>query len=200
MVLLVGIRVKTWRVASVGGNVLGIRGQRRRRGTNRTSIPNSTDIDMRPSIVNDRERYGDWECDLIEGTRHSGYFLTLVERKSRFGILKKISCKKSTLVSETITSALQGFLLRTLTYDNGTEFARHESVNRSINCSSYFCKPYASWEKGVVENFNGVVRDFYPKSHPLSNISQADLDSVSIIIIIIIHSGLLRIARATPAK
>ena len=128
-----------------------------------------SDIDMRPSIVNDRERYGDWECDLIEGTRHSGYFLTLVERKSRFGILKKISCKKSTLVAETITSALQGFLVRTLTYDNGTEFAKHESVNRSLNCSSYFCKPYASWEKGGVENFNGVVRDFYPKSHPFSN-------------------------------
>ena len=157
----------------------GRRGQRRRRGTNRTGIPNRTDIEERPNIVNNRERYGDWECDLIEGTRHSGFFLTLVERKSRFGILKKLTCKKSALVAENITSALQGFLVHSITYDNGTEFAKHEKVNQSLNCSSYFCKPYASWEKGGVENFNGVVRDFYPKRRLFSDISQKDLDSVS---------------------
>ena len=136
---------------------------RRRRGTNRLKIPNRTDISERPGFVNTPSRYGDWECDLIEGAQHSGYFLSVVERKSRYGVLRKLENKKSEIVAEEVTRALQGFQVFTITYDNGTEFAKHELVNASLGCQSFFCQPYASWEKGGVENFNGLVRDFYPK-------------------------------------
>ena len=113
---------------------------RRRRGTNRLKIPNRTDISERPDSVNSRSRYGDWECGLIEGSKHSGFFLSLVERKSRFGILRKLSCKRSDLVAQEIIQALRGYQVRTLTYDNGSEFAKHEAVNEALGCLSFFCK------------------------------------------------------------
>ena len=151
---------------------------RRRRGLNRLKIPNCTDISECPDIIIIRSRYGDWECDLIEGTKHSGYFLSLVERKSRFGILRILSSKNSELVAQEVNKALRGFFVHTVTYDNGTEFAKHEKVNESFGCVSFFCKPYASWEKGGVKRFNGVVRDFYPKALKFTGITQAVLQTV----------------------
>ena len=150
----------------------GRRGYKRRRGVNRLKIPNRVDISERPQVVNDRQRYGDWEADLIEGTKQSGYMLSLIERKSRFGILFKLSSKKSDHVAQSIVEALQGYQVLTITYDNGTEFAKHEVVNGTYGCESFFCKPYASWEKGGVENFNGRVRVFFPKKFLFTGLTQ----------------------------
>ena len=102
-----------------------------------------------------------------------------MERKSRYGVLRKLENKKSEIVAEEVTRALQGFQVFTITYDNGTEFAKHELVNASLGCQSFFCQPYASWEKGGVENYNGLVRDFYPKRTSFTHITQAALDTTS---------------------
>ena len=157
----------------------GSRRCRRRRGSNRFRIQNRVDISERPEIINNRERYGDWEADLIEGAKHSGYLLSLIERKSRFGILRKLENKKSDHVADMIVEALKGYRVQSITYDNGTEFAKHEIINQAYDCISFFCKPYASWEKGGVENFNGLVRDYYPKKLPFLAQSQEEVRRVA---------------------
>ena len=88
---------------------------RRLRGKSRFKIPNRTDISERPNVINTRGRFGDWECGLIEGSTHSGFFLSLLERKSRFGTLKLLRTKKNEVVAEAIGSALEHYLVHTIT-------------------------------------------------------------------------------------
>ena len=151
-----------------GGLFLNLRinGRRRYRHRNRAcrgKIPNRRGIEERPNAVALRIRYGDWEADLIEGARGCGALLSLYERKSRFGILVKLAGKNSGQTACAIIRALRSFRVRTITYDNGLEFAQHERVSRALGAAGYFCNPYSSWEKGGVENFNGLVRQYFPK-------------------------------------
>ena len=150
---------------------LRINGRRRYRHRNKASrvkIPNRRDISERPRVVERRTRHGDWEADLIEGSRGTGYILSLYERKSRYGKLIKLTGKSSAETSRGIIKALSNYRVETITYDNGLEFARHEEVSAALGSEGYFCKPYSSWEKGGVENFNGLVRQYYPKGCDLS--------------------------------
>ena len=150
----------------------GKRRYRRRAKVGRgEKIPNRTDIDERPAEVESRQRYGDWEADLIQGGGGSGYLLSVYERKSRIGKLYKLSDKSSRETSNGLLKLLKGLEVKTITYDNGLEFAKHELVNNMLGCDSYFCKPYSSWEKGGVENYNGLVRQYFPKGSDFSKIS-----------------------------
>ena len=154
---------------------LRINGRRRYRHRNKASrvkIPNRRDISERPSVVNRRTRHGDWEADLIEGARGTGYILSLYERKARFGKLIKLQSKTSGETSRAIIKALGKHRVKTITYDNGLEFARHAEVSAALDAEGYFCKPYSSWEKGGVENFNGLVRQYFPKGCDLSQVRQ----------------------------
>ena len=158
---------------------LRINGRRRYRHRNKASrvkIPNRRDISERPRVVERRTRHGDWEADLIEGSRGTGYILSLYERKSRYGKLIKLTGKSSAETSRGIIKALSNYRVETITYDNGLEFARHEEVSAALGSEGYFCKPYSSWEKGGVENFNGLVRQYYPKGCDLSRVPQSALD------------------------
>jgi IS30 family transposase len=160
---------------------LRINGRRRYRHRNKASrvkIPNRRDISERPAVVARRTRYGDWEADLIEGARGTGYILSLYERKSRYGKLIKLRSKSSRETSRAIIRALENHRVLTITYDNGLEFAGHEEISAALEAAGYFCKPYSSWEKGGVENFNGLVRQYYPKGSDLKAIDQAHLDEV----------------------
>ena len=141
-------------------------------------IPNRVDIDFRPQSVEQRLFYGDWEADLIEGTKGSGFILSLYERKSRLGKLYKLSSKGSYETACGIVALLREHKVRSVTYDNGLEFSKHEFVNELLNCKSYFCKPYSSWEKGGVENYNGLVRQYFPKGSDFSGITQEVLTEV----------------------
>lgn len=154
----------------------GRRRYRRRNKASRAKIPNRRDISERPSVVERRTRHGDWEADLIEGARGTGYILSMYERKSRYGKLVKLSGKTSAETSRGIIAALAKYRVETITYDNGLEFARHEEVSAALGAEGYFCKPYSSWEKGGVENFNGLVRQYYPKGCDLSKVDQASMD------------------------
>jgi IS30 family transposase len=161
---------------------LRINGQRRYRRRCKAGrvgkIPNRIGIEKRPCAVDARRRYGDWEADLIEGKKGSGFLLSLYERKSRLGKLHRLESKGSCLTAEAIIAVLTGYRVRTLTYDNGLEFAGHERVSEARCARGYFCQPYHSWEKGGVENYNGLVRQYFPKGSDFRTISSSTLRRV----------------------
>ncbi len=160
---------------------LRINGHRRYRHRNKASrvkIPNRRDISARPAVVQQRSRYGDWEADLIEGARGTGYILSLHQRKSRYGKLIKLTGKTSEETSRGIIKASEKYRVETITYDNGLEFSKHAEVSAALGSEGYFCKPYSSWEKGGVENFNGLVRQYYRKRCDLSEVHQPAMDEV----------------------
>ncbi len=154
---------------------LRINGRRRYRRRSKIGrgekIPNRVDIEKRPAVVSHRTRYGDWEADLIQGGAGSGFLLSVYERKSRIGRLHLLPDKSSAETMKAIVTVLHGLKVSSITYDNGLEFAMHGLVNELLECESYFCKPYRSWEKGGVENYNGLVRQYFPKGHDFATIT-----------------------------
>ena len=164
-----------WRELRINGK----RRYRRRSKVGRAEkIPDRVDIEQRPSVVSERARYGDWEADLIQGAAGSGYLLSVYERKSRLGKLFKLGDKSSRETAKGLVMVLKDFQVHTVTYDNGLEFALHGFVNDVLGSRSYFCKPYSSWEKGGVENFNGLVRQYFPKGFDLDSIRPGQLQEV----------------------
>lgn len=161
---------------------LRINGKRRYRRRSKIGrgekIPNRVDIEKRPAVVSRRKRYGDWEADLIQGGAGSGFLLSVYERKSRIGRLHRLPDKSSAETLKAIVTVLYGLKVSSITYDNGLEFARHELVNELLDCESYFCKPYRSWEKGGVENYNGLVRQYFPKGYDFTTITPERLQEV----------------------
>ena len=146
-------------------------GGRDRRG----KIPNRRSIDERPAIVAERARIGDWEADLILGANRKGAALTLTERKSCFTLLRILASKHAQPIREAIIALLKGDArLKTITFDNGKEFAEHEQIARALNVDCYFAHPYASWERGTNENTNGLIRQYLPKKRSLNNISMTE--------------------------
>jgi transposase, IS30 family len=164
-----------WRELRINGKR---RYRRRSKAGRGEKIPDRTDIEERPAEVAVRERYGDWEADLIQGGSGSGFLLSLYERKSRLGKLFKLETKGSEETAIGIITILRGLAVMTITYDNGLEFARHGFVNKLLECKSYFCKPYCSWEKGGVENYNGLVRQYFPKGMDFGGITEERLSEV----------------------
>lgn len=156
----------------------GTRRYRRRVKAPRSKIADRVGIEERPASVELRHYYGDWEADLVEGTKGTGFVLTLVDRKSRFTLFRKILNKTKQVVTETIIAALNLFKVRTITYDNGLEFAGHMEVNRELDARSFFCAPYHSWEKGLVENHNGLLRQYYKKGSSFEHITPSQLQAV----------------------
>jgi IS30 family transposase len=171
--------------AKTGGNLsshLRINGKRRYRRRSKIGrgekIPNRVDIEKRPAAISNRKRYGDWEADLIQGAPGSGFLLSIYERKSRIGRLHLLPNKSSDETMTGIVTVLWGLKVESITYDNGLEFAQHELVNKLLECESYFCKPYRSWEKGGVENYNGLVRQYFPKGYNFKTITAERLMEV----------------------
>jgi IS30 family transposase len=140
---------------------------------NRSGIPNRTDIDERPVAANNRERVGDWEADTMIGKNHKGAFVTLDERKSKLRLALPVASKKAHEVTEAINALLKPIkhFVETITFDNGKEFAKHEKVAKSIKCDTYFAKPYHSWERGQNENANGLLRQYFPKTMELIDVT-----------------------------
>ena len=156
----------------------GKRRYRRRMKASRSKIPNRVGIEERPKVVSDRTRYGDWEADLIEGTKGSGFILSLYERKSRFGQLIKLETKSSEETACALIRQLKGYKVKTVTYDNGLEFSGHCKVTHALGARGYFCQPYHSWEKGGVENFNGLVRQYLPKGTSFADLTDERLKEI----------------------
>ena len=122
-------------------------------------------IEKRPSIVEEKARIGDWEMDLIVGQPGGAVLVTMVERLSRCTLIGKAANKTAEAVSQVILESLASIRhqVHTLTYDNGKEFARHKIVDGILESKSYFAHPYSSWERGLNENTNGLIRQYFPK-------------------------------------
>ena len=136
-------------------------------------IPNRISIDERPVNANG-QTLGDWEMDTIVGKDGKGAIVTLVERKSCFMLMEKLDTGKQAVpLAHTVVKLFKRTKMpvRTITTDNGTEFAAHEIIARELNTSVYFAHPYSSWEKGAIENMNGLVRQYIPKKADFKGIS-----------------------------
>ncbi len=149
---------------------------RQRRG----QIPNRRSIHERPAVVDLRLEVGHWEGDTVIGARHKQAIVTLVERKSGYAKLFKVKNKTAELVSAAMIKSLKPFdgLVDTITLDNGKEFADHQRVDLELGSTIYFADPFASWQRGTNENFNGLLRQYIPKDRPLSTVTQEELKMI----------------------
>jgi IS30 family transposase len=148
---------------------------RQRRG----KIPNRVGIEMRCPRVEARATVGHWEGDTIIGQNHRYALVSLVERKTGFGLVRKVKTRHAGGVAAAIVEALKPLksLVRTITFDNGLEFAQHARITAEIGAKVYFADPYSSWQRGTNENWNGLVRQDYPKKSCFSGITAKQLSA-----------------------
>jgi IS30 family transposase len=139
----------------------------------RGQIPNRVSIDERPALVDNKERVGDWEIDTIIGKNHKGAIVTAVERKTKFSCMRCVPKKEAALVTRALIAMLKPYknLVHTLTGDNGKEFSEHEKIAQALQAKFYFAHPYSSWERGLNENTNGLIRQYFPKKICLTHVS-----------------------------
>jgi IS30 family transposase len=139
-------------------------------------IPNKVSIDERPEIVQNKQRIGDFEIDLIIGTNHKGALLTIVDRKTSFVLIEPLQSKTAAEVTKAIYNALIPYKnwAKTITSDNGKEFALHEQIAEKLQLSYYFAHPYSSWERGLNEYTNKLIRQYFPKKMELDKVSVKD--------------------------
>jgi IS30 family transposase len=147
----------------------------------KSHIPNRVSIDERPHHIEKRKQEGHWERDSLIGRTGRACLDVKVERKARYVILDKLEQKTAEAVRNSLIfnlGILPENLRRSCTYDNGTENTDHGLVNAALGTKSYFCHPYASWQKGTVENTNGLIRRFFPKKTDFDNVSIEQIKKV----------------------
>ena len=146
----------------------------------RGQIKDRISIDERPSIVDSKKRIGDWEIDTIIGKNHKGTLLSIVERKSKFTLIAKLKDKSAEIAADAAIDLLKPFANKvlTITADNGKEFADHKHINKSLKADVYFAHPYHSWERGLCENTNGLIRQYFPKGSDFNPIKQKHVQMV----------------------
>ena len=149
-------------------------GGRDRRGL----IPNRVSIDERPEIVDQRKRLSDWEGDTIIGAGQKGAVLTLVERKSGYTLMGQLPRKEAQRVAQQTVRLLKPMPIKSLTVDNGKEFAMHQQIAAQTGAAIYFAHPYSSWERGTNENTNGLIRQYLPKNQPLDDVHEPELNQI----------------------
>ena len=133
-------------------------------------IPGRINIAQRPSIVDARSRLDDWELDSIIGAKHRGAITSMVERKTKLTKLIMLEGPTSKATNAGIIARLGPLKkhVHTMTSDNGKEFAGHADTSEKLGAGFYFCTPYRSWERGLNENTNGLVRQYFPKGTKLN--------------------------------
>lgn len=149
----------------------------------RSRISDRVDISERPAVVEEKSRFGDFEIDLIAGGGYKFYALSLVDRASKLTILRYIPKKTKEIVTQAIVNALkplaeQGHVL-TITSDNGHEFAGHAEVTEALGAPFFFARPGASWERGLNEHTNGLVRQYLPKGSSFKDLTPQRLAAIS---------------------
>ena len=173
-----------WRDKKAGGKLfvnLRSKGKRyRKRGAEKDSrglIDGRVSIDKRPSIVDQRDRFGDLEIDLVLGKDHKGALLTINDRATGILFMTKVESKSSFDIENATICLLKDWmpLIHTITSDNGKEFAQHKSISEKLYLDFYFAKPYCSWERGSNENLNGLVRQYFPKGSDFTNLKMQDI-------------------------
>lgn len=153
------------------------------RGTGKSrrgQIKNQVSIDERPAEVELREEVGHWEIDTVIGKEHSGALVTINERSLRFTLSARVKNKSAEEVTRATIALLTPFksLVLSITADNGKEFAYHERISAALDCAFYFAHPYASWQRGLNENTNGLLRQYYPKNTNFKLVDEEQLKQV----------------------
>ena len=151
----------------------------------RGKIVDMVSIHVRPPEVNDRLFPGHWEADLIKGKANASAVGTLVERSTRLLILVALPGPKpasAATVLQAFTDKLRSVakpMRQSMTYDQGSEMARHKELAANADIAVYFCDPHSPWQRGTNENTNGLVRQYLPKGTDLSGYSQEQLDAIA---------------------
>jgi len=170
------------------------RGRRARNGKRQPAIPNRVPIHQRPDAVEERVEFGHWEGDLMHFRRQRDILLTLQERSTQLTLARRLHSKNSDDTADAIIAELGGLpeqALRTITHpsrrmhaftcravDNGGEFARHQTVSNRIGLAAYFCDPHSPWQRGGIENANGILRRDLPRKAQLSDYNDTDIDDI----------------------
>ena len=152
---------------------------KRRTGSQETrgQIIGRVSIDERPAIVDKKERLGDWEADTVIGKGHKGVLVTLAERVSKKTLIVAVPSKHAEVVKDAIIQLLlpEKQHLKTITFDNGKEFAYHAKIKEALEVDNYFAHPYSSWERGLNENHNGLIRQYLPKGMALDTVTPEEI-------------------------
>ena len=150
-------------------------------GGKRVPIPNRTSISERPKEA-DGKRFGDFEMDTIVGRGNHGAIVTLIERSTNMLFMRKLpKGKNAKELARTVIHLLRPFKehIKSITTDNGTEFACHEMISKSLGVKVYFADPYSSWQKGGIENANGLIRQYVRKSETFEHVSHQQISKYS---------------------
>jgi IS30 family transposase len=157
------------------------RSQQASRNRGQGQLIDMVSISARPAGVEDRAVPGHWEGDLLVGT-HQSQIATLVERQSRYLLLVRVPARDTATVVRALTRRIQRLpaaLKQSLTWDRGKEMAQHRTFTIATDVQVYFCDPHSPWQRGSNENTNGLVRQYFPKGHDLTNVTQQQLDRVA---------------------
>ena len=162
------IIIKERRAGGQWYRLLPMRGRKRRRDRtgkkrDRLKIKPEQELAARPERINDRSEFGHWEVDLVIGARQEGVLLVAVERVSRLVRLVFLRNKEADGVADSLVELLSGEVVQSLTYDRGLEWMRHGRIGKALGAENYFCLPYHPWEKGAVEQMNGLIRRYLLK-------------------------------------
>jgi IS30 family transposase len=135
-------------------------------------IPNRVGIEERPAIVDEKSRIGDWEGDTVVSTRSRAHLVTLTERYSKFLFVRKIGRKTKKNTNHAIVNLLKKHrkFVKTITFDNGTEFAGHAEMTKKLGAKIYFARPYKSCDRGLNEHTNGLIRQYLPKKRDFADV------------------------------
>ena len=146
----------------------------------RGKIRNRVCIDERPAVVDSRSRIGDWEGDTVMGKGRKSALLTLVERKTLYTVIVRLTGKRADLLADALIAKV-GVLhsrVETITFDNGLEFSEHERIAARLKAKIYFAHPYSSWERGINENTNGLIRQYFPKGTDFNKVTDEQIQFV----------------------
>jgi len=152
----------------------------KRSGVNRSTIKNRVDISERPLIAEEKTEIGHVEIDTVVGKDHKSNLLTIVDKTSKVVTIRKIKNKSASAVIEGFEDVLNStfYDFKTITADNGTEFAGHERIAEMMGADFYFAKPYSSWERGLNEHTNGLIRRFLPKGTDFNLVSDEEIAKI----------------------
>ena len=157
--------------------------QRRRKSRNqkRGGIPNRVGIEHRPKIADLKTEIGHWESDTVIGCNHTGIVVTHVDKASKYllaGLAKNKTMDEINRVTLKLFEPVKPDFCKTMTFDNGREFCGHEKLSERLQIDTFFANPYHSWERGLNEHTNGLIREFYPKSTNFKIVKEEDFQKV----------------------
>ena len=147
----------------------------------RCIIKDKVSIDERPECINNKQRVGDWEIDTIVGKDNKGAIVTIAERATAFVLIAKLNGKNAQELAEAVVKLMIPFkeLVLSITSDNGTEFAMHKYISKRLDALFYFAHPYSSWERGLNEYTNRLIRQYIPKKTDFKNINNLNINKIT---------------------